>query len=183
MRIMKKLLTFIWLLFLGATVVSPAGASFASAGVNLPAAQFASFPGAATAPTPSKATPKASPSPTTQTCAKDAKGNCSDLLRADSCVQVALPIVSGGSSCVNNSAAQGGAIIIYLREVLQLMSSAVGIVIVLMLVVAGIQYITSTGNPSLVGAAKKRIMNALTALFLFMFMVLILQFIVPGGIL
>lgn len=98
-------------------------------------------------------------------------------------MQVALPIVTGGSTCVNNSAASGGAIIVYLREVLQLMSSAVGIVIVLMLVIAGIQYISSTGNPSLVGAAKKRIINALTALFLFLFMVTLLQFIVPGGIL
>jgi hypothetical protein len=117
-------------------------------------------------------------------CAQDANGNCNlNLLTPEKCVQIALPIVSGGSSCVDNNPADGGAIVVYLREILQLLSSAVGIVIVLMLVIAGVQYITSTGNPSLVGAAKKRIINALTALLLFMFMVTILQFIVPGGIL
>lgn len=170
MRLMKKFVVFVWLLILGAAVLSPVGLKFATSGPDL----HWSTVGAA-------ATPK--PSATPQTCAKDAAGNCSNLFNAQSCVKVALPIVSGGSTCVNNSSAQGGAIIVYLREVLQLMSSAVGIVIMLMLVIAGIQYITSTGNPSLVGAAKKRIINALTALFLFLFMTTLLQFIVPGGIL
>ena len=70
----------------------------------------------------------------------------------------------------------------YLREALQLAGGVVGTVIVMMLVLAGIQYITSSGDSANVKAAKNRITNAITALVLFMFMVAILQFIVPGGI-
>jgi len=179
MPAMKRIILLIWALLISGALLVPVGATLASSGMKV-GFELASQPGAVTVPS-------ASPSPSTSaenTCAEDAAGNCNlNLTTPQSCVQVALPIVSGGSTCVSNDPSQGGAIIVYLREVLQLMSSAVGIVIVLMLVIAGVQYITSTGNSGLVGAAKKRIINALTALLLFMFMVLILQFIVPGGIL
>ncbi len=96
-------------------------------------------------------------------------------------VKIALPII-GSSHCVDNGA-DGGAIIVYLKAILKLLSGAVGGVIVLMLVVAGIQYITSAGDPTAVKSAKNRIMNAIMALVLFLMMFAILNFIIPGGIL
>jgi hypothetical protein len=90
---------------------------------------------------------------------------------------------SGGKhTCVANDPKTGGAIVVYLKAVLQYLSSAVGLVVVLMLVIAGIQYITSVGDPARIKSAKDRITNAVIALALFIFGFAILSFIIPGGI-
>lgn len=99
-----------------------------------------------------------------------------------SCVQIALPIF-GNNTCVQNDKGNGGAIVVYLRDVLKLLSGLVGITIIIMIIWAGIQYITSAGDPSGTKDAKNRLVNALTALLLFLMMFAILQFLVPGGIL
>lgn len=62
-------------------------------------------------------------------------------------------------------------------------SGLVGIVIVISIIAAGIQWSTAGNNPQQVAAAKSRIFNALLALFVFIFMFAFLQWIVPGGIL
>jgi hypothetical protein len=106
-----------------------------------------------------------------------------NLTNPQGCVKIALPLITGGSNCVANGNGTGGAIVAYLRSLLQLVGSAVGLVIVLMFIIAGIQYITSAGDSGRVKSAKDRIVGAITALILLMFMVAILQFLVPGGIL
>ena len=122
-------------------------------------------------------------------CAPTTKGTCDSgpIVKPGKCangspgVQVALPFL--GSNCIANDPKNGGAIITYLKTILQVLSGLVGTVIVLMLVVAGIQYITSYGDPSNIKNAKNRIVNAITALVLFLMMFAILGFLVPGGIL
>ncbi len=112
-------------------------------------------------------------------------------ITAPDCVEISLPIVPGMQTCkaddggigVPNDAATGGAIIVYLRYVLQLLSSAVAAVVLLMIIIAGVQYITSGANPSQVKAAKDRLTNALIALVLFLCMFAILNYLVPGGVL
>jgi hypothetical protein len=52
-----------------------------------------------------------------------------------------------------------------------------------MIVIGGVQYISSAGNPGAISAAKNRITNAIIALVLFLMMFTIMNFIVPGGIL
>lgn len=96
-------------------------------------------------------------------------------------IQLSVPIV-GNNNCISNDAAQGGAIVVYLRLILKFMSGVIGAVILLMLVIAGIQYITSAGDPGQVKNAKNRIINAITALVLFLSAYAILSFIIPGGI-
>ncbi len=100
----------------------------------------------------------------------------------DGTIKVGVPIEKG-KECIENNAASGGAIAVYLRMVLKFLSGGIGLVIVLMMVIAGIQYITSTGDPARVKAAKDRIVNAITALVLFVMAFAILSFIIPGGIL
>ncbi|HEY2004293.1 MAG TPA: hypothetical protein VGH44_04225 [Candidatus Saccharimonadia bacterium] len=97
-------------------------------------------------------------------------------------VQIALPIFSN-NTCVQNSQGNGSAIVVYLKEVLQLLSGIVGITIITLIIWAGIRYITSLGDPSIVKDAKSRLTNAITALVLFLMMFAILQFLVPGGLL
>ncbi len=104
---------------------------------------------------------------------------------------VALPILSGGSqgSCpagqyeVTNDPAKGGAVVIYLTLTLKLLNGAVGLVIMLLLVIAGVQYIISLGNPERTNAAQKRLKHTIIALVIYLAMFAILSFLVPGGLL
>ena len=97
-------------------------------------------------------------------------------------IKLSSPLTLGGK-CVPNDPATGGAIFAYLRMVIQFLSSAVALVIVLMIVIGGIQYITSAGDPGAIKNAKNRIVNAITGLVLFALMFAILNFLIPGGIL
>jgi hypothetical protein len=103
-----------------------------------------------------------------QACAKD---------------EVAVGVaVSGTEKCIKGDPKNGGVIVTYLKGILQFLSAGIGIIIVLMIVIAGIQYIISAGDPANIKAAKERIINAITALILFVMGYAILSFIVPGGI-
>lgn len=62
------------------------------------------------------------------------------------------------------------------------LSVGVGIVLVLALMAAGIQYSSAEGNPESSAKAKKRVQNALIGLLVYMFTWAILQFIIPGGV-
>ena len=109
-------------------------------------------------------------------------GSGQSLTKPDSTVQIALPIF-GNNTNVQNSAGNGGAVVTYLKDVLKLISGLVGITIIIMIIWAGIQYITSAGDPGSTKDAKGRLTNAITALLLFLMMFAILQFLVPGGVL
>jgi len=97
-------------------------------------------------------------------------------------VQIALPI-SSNNTCVQNDKGNGSAVVVYLKEVLQLLSGIVGITIITVMIWAGIQYISSLGDPAAIKSAKGRLTNSIMALVLFLMMFAILQFLVPGGIL
>jgi Type IV secretion system pilin len=105
-------------------------------------------------------------------------------------VCIATPIFAGtqgackaGETEIPNDPNSGGAVVFYLKTILKLLNALVGMVIILVLVIAGIQYITSLGDPARVKNAKKRITESITALILYMFMFAILSFLIPGGIL
>lgn len=70
----------------------------------------------------------------------------------------------------------------FVFKLIKALSAIVGIVVVIMITVAGIQYAASGPDPNAVVAAKKRIINALIALALYVFMFAFLQWLVPGGI-
>lgn len=67
-------------------------------------------------------------------------------------------------------------------DVINFMSFGVGIIVVGMIIVGGIQYTTSGGVPQKIEAARKRITNAVIALVLYIFMFAILQWLIPGGL-
>lgn len=105
------------------------------------------------------------------------------------CVEVGLPVLPNykSGSCpegsISNDPATGGAIVNYLRQWLILLSGAAGLIILLMIVIAGTQYIISRGDPSNVKSAKERLTNALIAFVLYLMAFAILQFLIPGGVL
>jgi len=61
------------------------------------------------------------------------------------------------------------------------LSVGVGLVVIGSIIVAGIQYSTSRGNPQSTQAAIKRIVNSVAALFMYIFIFAIANFLIPGG--
>jgi len=105
-------------------------------------------------------------------------------------VCVAVPIFSGGTKCptgpgieIPNTPGSGGAIVFYLKQIIHLANILVGGVIMLVLVVAGVMYIISAGDPGRTKKAKNMVVQAIVALVLYMFVFAILNFVVPGGVL
>lgn len=68
-----------------------------------------------------------------------------------------------------------------LQTVVNFLSAGVGIVITISVVIAGYQYIMSKGDPSKTKAAVDRLWNAGIAIFLYVFMYVIINWLIPGG--
>jgi len=86
------------------------------------------------------------------------------------------------TDCKQVNAQQCG-IIKWLVLVINFLAAGVGIIVVTMIIIGGIEYTTSADNPQQVANARKKIINALLALVSFIFLYAFLNFIVPGGVL
>ena len=69
-----------------------------------------------------------------------------------------------------------------INMIINFLAAGVGIVVVAVIIIGGIQYMTAGDNPQTVAAAKQRIMNGLIALLAFIFSFAFLQWLVPGGV-
>lgn len=67
--------------------------------------------------------------------------------------------------------------------IIKFLSAGVGLVIVGSVVVAGIQYSASGGDPQAAAKAKARISSTLIALLVFIFSYALLNYLIPGGFL
>ncbi|HEY1645186.1 MAG TPA: hypothetical protein VGF75_02255 [Candidatus Saccharimonadales bacterium] len=67
-----------------------------------------------------------------------------------------------------------------LFAVIRFLSDGVGLVVIVSVIIGGIQYITSRGDPNATQAAVKRLTSAATALLIFIFAYAILNYVVPG---
>ncbi len=65
---------------------------------------------------------------------------------------------------------------------INLFSTGIGILAVLSLVIAGIQYTAAQDNPQSIAAAKERITNVVIGIVLYVAMYGLLQWLIPGGI-
>lgn len=68
-----------------------------------------------------------------------------------------------------------------LFAVIRFLSAGVGLVVIASVIVGGIQYIVSRGDPNATGAAIKRLTSSVIALLVFIFAYAILNFLIPGG--
>lgn len=73
-------------------------------------------------------------------------------------------------------------IVDYLFVFINILSAVFAIVIIIVTIVAGIQYSASAGDSQAAAAAKKRITNVLIAMVAYASMYGFLQWIIPGGI-
>lgn len=78
---------------------------------------------------------------------------------------------------------KGNPIIDLSFAIIRFLSIGVGIVVVASLIVAGIQYTSSSGDPQATAKALKRIANTVAALVLYLFIFAILNWLVPAGLL
>lgn len=69
-----------------------------------------------------------------------------------------------------------------LNSIANVLSLGVGIIIVIMIIVGGIQYTMAGGDAGKVAGAKGRITNAIYALIAYFFLFAFFQWIVPGGV-
>ncbi len=90
----------------------------------------------------------------------------------DKSVKISLNIGCSGN---------GNPIIDAMFAILRFLSVGVGIVAVTMMIVAGIQYTASQGNPNATAAALKRIRNVIIALLLYFFIYALMNWLIPGG--
>lgn len=85
--------------------------------------------------------------------------------------------------CENGLNREDCGIIDVIVTVINFMSALAGIAIVGAIMYAGYLYMTARDNASQIQQAKTRIVWALTALLVFIFMVALLNFLIPGGVL
>lgn len=69
-----------------------------------------------------------------------------------------------------------------IAKLTNILTAVVGIILIIVIILAGIQYSASSGDPQAAAAAKQRITNAAIALLAFTFMYGFLQWIIPGGL-
>lgn len=74
-------------------------------------------------------------------------------------------------------------IYVELVRIINFLSVGVGIVIAISVAIAGLQYTTSRGEPGKTAAAVNRLSQAGLAAFLFIFGWLIINWLIPGGVL
>lgn len=97
---------------------------------------------------------------------------------------------AGSSSTLGNGCAgktgqkclQENPIVKDLNIVVGFLSGLVGVVVVGVIILGGIQYSMAGDKAEAVSAAKKRITNGLIALLAFLFIFAFLQWLIPGGV-
>lgn len=70
----------------------------------------------------------------------------------------------------------------YVNPTIRLLTYVFALIATISIIMGGIQYAASTGDPQKVTAAKKRITNTIIAIVAYFFLYGFLQFLVPGGI-
>ena len=93
---------------------------------------------------------------------------------------------SSGNTNTGNSYCSGGkahnALLDLLFAIIKFISDGVGLIIIMSLIIAGIQYTFSRGEPQAISSATKRIQSSITALVIFIFAYALLNFIIPNGV-
>ncbi len=70
----------------------------------------------------------------------------------------------------------------YVNPLISFLSIAFGLIAVISIIMGGIQYSASQGDPQKAAQAKSRISNTFIAIFAYLFLYVILQFLIPGGL-
>lgn len=95
-------------------------------------------------------------------------------------------LLDNGKSCCPKSAGKNPTSCLYAKYInplVNLLSAAVGIIVVVAIIVGAIQFSSAAGDPQKAANGKKHIQNALLGLLAYLLLYAFLQFIIPGGLL
>ena len=130
--------------------------------------------------------PKPTPAPSTNTTAncnvivKNPDGTKAGSTFSDSgCTD---PAAAGNGNC-SNGLTSCDLLSKYINPFINFLSALVAVAVTISIIIGGIQYGSSGGDPSKVTAAKTRIRNSIIALVAFLFLYSFLNFLLPGGLL
>lgn len=70
----------------------------------------------------------------------------------------------------------------YVNPAITLLSFMVGLAVVIGILIGGIEYIGSAGDPAKAAKGKDHIWNAIIALIVYLFLFALLNFLIPGGL-
>ena len=98
-------------------------------------------------------------------------------------VQTAIIHSDGSTECYVDENKDGGGIYKILTIVVNILTIGVGVLGTLGIVIAGTQYLTSSGNDQQMAKAKKRIGEVVIGLIVYGVMWVVLQWLIPGGVL
>ncbi|MGZ6005339.1 MAG: pilin [Candidatus Saccharimonadales bacterium] len=70
----------------------------------------------------------------------------------------------------------------YVNPGINLLTASFGLIAVISLIIGGINYSTSEGDPQKTSRAKKRILNTIVAVVAYLFLYAFLNFLIPGGL-
>jgi hypothetical protein len=90
----------------------------------------------------------------------------------DKCVDPAIQCTASNCDLIHK----------YLAPTINLLSAAFGVIAIISLILGGMNYTTSEGDPQKVSRAKLRIRNTIFAVVAYIFLFAFLQFLIPGGI-
>lgn len=117
--------------------------------------------------------------------AKATQSECAPTT-TDACGRAASDPLKSSANCARINPAENCSDCTTLEKDVQLIMNVliigVGLVVTLMIVIAGIQYTLARENPQAVQAAKSKITNAVIAMVSFMLIYTFIQWIVPGGL-
>ena len=114
-----------------------------------------------------------------QTKKSDASGSCGDGYQ-----KLSVGIGSNGEDCVqiNSQDPNNNPIYTYLRAIIRFVAAGVGLGLVLLVVIAGIRWTLSQGNPQAIAAALKLLVSAVVGLIAFVLLFAILNYLIPGNL-
>ena len=119
----------------------------------------------------------------TSTCSLN-NGNCASCynLNGQQCLTGSSEYHKSPASCTESG--KGCSLYSsYINPAINLLSGLVVLVAIVSIIIAGIMYSSSGGDPQKTAKAKSRIINTLLALLAYIFLYSFLQFIIPGGLL
>lgn len=70
----------------------------------------------------------------------------------------------------------------YVNPIIKVLTAMVGVAAVISIIIAGIQYSASADDSGMVAKAKQRIFNVIIGLVAYVFLLALLNYLVPGGI-
>jgi len=117
-------------------------------------------------------------------------GDCAPLKKASDCSVGVDPrdptqCAPLGNGCNGNTAEtclKKNKIVVDINTIVNFLAALIGIVVIGVIILGGIQYTLAGDNATATGAAKQRVINGLIALVAFIFTFAFLQWLIPGGI-